>query len=383
MKKLILLVVLVRALLLPTHIDAEAAVKLTFGSKFGEDAFEHRYEGGVAAEGRLFVALKKRSVGETSGPWASWIWSIDTTGKLIRTLELREPNQLPAVDGPDVAGMTMLHDGSLACAVITRKGELKIARIADKDVTWSLGDKTIGGDLHISRLFPTSDGNLIIVGQRTGQPLYMKVTPAGLKVWERRPDHEGRGIVLDGVPTSDGGGFIVADYWDGDPFMMGESWIWIAKVDTTGAIVRQKRFRGRRPRMAASDRNSFVLVYDESSSVSQRILLQAFEETLDPAWSTAVVENQRGLGTFKIDRVMQEGFVVTGGDDLKLFVSLFDTAGKDLWSLRDPATQSSDFDVSATKDAFFVVYPVVSTLEVGSHRHLNTKIGVLSFRVEH
>lgn len=383
MKILNRLIPFIAALLLPTALYA-VALTVTSASKarLGEDAFEHRYAAAIVRGPDVMLALQKRSVGNSPGLWKSWIWSIDSTGKLLQAQELVEPNQPPDVEGPEVTAMTALTDGAVACAVVTRTGELKIVRVAPgKDPSWSLGDKSLGNTLRITRIFQTADGNLLIVGQHRGKASYMKYTVSGTRLWELSFDNSIPGAVFDGIPTPDGGAYLVADFWKNDPYMMGDSSVWIAKVGTNGDVTKQQKLSGRRPRIASSNGDGFVLAYDQSETVAQKIMLQKFGSTLDPSWSSDILSNTRGLETFKVEQLNQGGFVVAGGDDLTLSASLVDPDGKKSWTFKDKDTRSSDFNILIAKDQFFLIYPVISVVEIGSKRQLNTKIGISSFNV--
>lgn len=382
MKTYIFLLALFLQVITPPNTRAtEIPVTPTSQLQLGDDAFEHRYETSVATEERLFVALKKRPAGQTTQAWTLWIWSIDSTGKITQTLELTEPNQSPTLDGPDIPAITVLRDGSLACATVTKKAGLRLGRIKDGHVNWTARDTSIDTNLYISRMVPASDDNLLVLGRTGTRPIYMKITPDGHKLWQRISDDNKPGVVFDGIATNDGGGILVTDFWNGDPFMIGESWIRIAKVDTNGTVTSEKKIRGRRPQIAPSGRGGFVIVYDQSESVGQQVALQAFDERFGPTWSKAVLANKRGLSTLKIAGTMQDDFVIAGGNDLSLFISVVGSGGRDEWSFEDEHTQSSDFNVLSTQNGFVVVYPLISTIDIGLHRALNTKIGVRYFIV--
>ncbi len=375
------------ALLLPGTMPAMAfapgePVALIASSKLGADAFEHHFEGAASTGLEEAVVIKKRMVGVSTGPWRSFVWSVGPSGQLTHEVALNAPNQLPNADGPDVAAITRLSDGALVCALITEKGELKLARVTGNDVVWSTTNSVIGADLRITRMVQASDGNFILTGQRSGHATYLKIAPNGIRIWEHKPESEGLGVAFDAVPTNDGGAFVTAGFWNGDPYMIGESSVWIAKVDANGIISNYKKIPGRRPRIAPTGDGGFVLVYDKSTTVAQKITLQAYEKTLEPAWSTEVLSNTRGLETFKVVQRPGGGYIVAGGDDLKLFTAVFASDGKKLSQYKSDSIQSSDYNVVATGSEFFLIYPVISLIEANFRKQLNTKIQVSVFKVE-
>lgn len=385
MKRVILLcVVLIQQAVLPAivHALADAAGPMV-NARLGDSAYEHHLEGSVSDGQGASIVVRKRSVGVATGPWRSWVWSVGPSGNLVRETALKEPNQLPDADSSEVSAVAKLSDGSLVCLMMTKAGELRLARVSGESVAWSPGGNMAGTDLHIVQMIASSDGNLILMGRRGGRPAYLKVTLNGVKVWERHPETDSPGVVFDGVAAVDGGAFLVADYWNGDPYIIGDSSVWIARIDAGGSVVSQRKIAGRRPRIASSSgEDGVVVVYDQSNTVAQKIALQEFSGSLEPGWSTAVLANPKGLETFKVAALRHGGFGVAGGDDLKMFAAQIGPDGKTAWEFRSATIQSSDFSVVAGAGELYLIYPVISIIEANFHKQLNTKIQISVFKTE-
>ncbi len=376
-ERLLILLALSTPVCLSMPQDVEQIPNAAWRQQFGDDAFDHRYQRAEAQSNGLVVGVGRRSAANSGEPWASWLWFVNRKGELERTVEIKGTDRLPGdAEGTEIGGLAMLEGGSIMASLQSGKAPPILNLVGKSAVSLPVANPVLGEQTVISKIFQTTDRNVLLVGSRIGKAIFIKVTPDGEKLWEQTLPGGTASAILGGLATEDGGAVLVADFWSGDPFFQGQSTVWVGKIDATGKVRSEQKFTGRRPRLAKTEAG-YLVVLDRSSSVSQDIRVQALTDTLDISWSSPVLSTDRGVATFRIVPA-GNGSLVVGSHNLKLWASRLDAAGKPIWRYSDPQIQSSDFDLTSVGNRAYVVYPLISTFMVGSKRRLNNKVGVIA-----
>jgi hypothetical protein len=368
----------------PTALSVPTLPGEQWSAVLGEDAFEHDY--GAAAlspSGELVIAVKARAAGAVDTPWRLSLWTVGSTGRKLREIEL----ELPGVNlhDPLIRSLLLLEGGEALLAGELEGGEASVVRVAQDGKSsriWRGGDARLGTS--ISKLVLVKDG-ILLLGGRAQDAYIAKVTLAGKLLWERSVDRGKVETFVDGLATEDGGAVVVGTSWNGDAFHVGPSAVWLARYDGNGVLRQgsEQTFPGRYPTLSRSADGKLAVAYDRSSTTAQEIAVRAFgPKTMKaPVFDAGLAIVSRGLAQFRIVTVKDGGFVAVGSQDFALQVSKLTPTGTTLWSFLDSKRRATDFDVVASSDhtEFYIVYPALSTFMAGERRVVNTKIGLLKF----
>lgn len=346
--------------------------------RFGDYKFDHEYKAvAVSKEGEVWIAVRSRPIGNFKN-WNLWLWKVNQAGEMVKEIEIRDPkgelvfpdiNHLLILDNKDIFLVAELVHGLPSLVKLSKSGKLLyVKQIAETE-----------NDVSIFKIVPTSDGYFILVGRKSSDAFAMKVDAAANIVWEKVFDRGKIEAFFDGVPTEDGGVFLVGNSWSGDPFFTGPSDLITVKLNLKGNIQSEIIFPGRYPSLARGQNGGFVIVYDKDDSTSQDIWIQAFNHELKDFWKARLITVDRGLAKFKVAPVSSGGFVVVGSKNFNLWVSRIDEEGKVIWNYladRDIARRSPIFGLISYNEVFIVLSSVYSENET---RQTNNKIGLIKF----
>lgn len=381
---LVLVIIFISALpgLCTSAVDVKRIDSLStiWDYKLGDAEFTYQHKLIVAPTGKMsmFIAgvyapvAKKRSRENIEG---IWMWEIDNNGKKVRDIRLKnmqdttekyvDVEALANIDKDNFIGVIRLNTGQSIIAKFNLNGKV-------------LMTNNIGEGIRISKIIPTADGKLLLIGAQSSDSFLMKIDISGEVLWSKKSDRGKSEMFVDGVGTDEGNFVLIENSGKIEQFFMGTSDVWIAKYDSKGEKLSDKSFSGRYGNIVRGIKGSYAIVYDRSSTVGQDIRVKALDKNLVEMWDVNDMATQFGLERFKSGSLASGDYVVAGLMNLRLNVLSIDSGGSKKWVYSDKSENVNvGIDIVSRNNNCIIV---MTAMTLNEKQEINNKIRIIKLQ---
>jgi len=311
---------------------AVAGLRILWDQRFGREAAFTDFRAIAAAGDGVLVGATER---EALQPGSSSInklllWSIDGTGKQVRETQLVDPSAgAKGTNTASIRDIRVLADGRAVLLVDFEAGRPSLVTV-DKGGKQSASHQVLpaGRSPTLFQIVPSANGKQLLIGHESLDALAILVDATGAVLWEKKQDRGRMEFLVDGLPTTDGGFVLVGNSGQYDALRAGPSSVWVGYYDAAGTLTSEVTFKGRYGRIARSESGGLALLYDESDSNAQRIVVKGLDAKLGETWRVPLLETTTGFSDFRIAPLANGGFVAAGGRNGTPYLAVVDRAGK-------------------------------------------------------
>lgn len=330
-----------------------------------DDWFEYR-TAALSARNEVWVGFGSRDF--ASGSVSSWIWRVGPDGATRGTYRLEEPpeQQAAPVSYSDVKGVMPLHDGGVLVVVGFAGDRPWLVRL-DADgrqvAAAPISGRRDRSEFIVSRVIATPDGQYVLLGHTGLDALVVKIDATGKVLWEHRDDRGKMDFYVDGLANPDGSLLVVGNSGTYDYNFDGESVVFVRLFDRNGKPQTEKTWPGREGSVARGADGGYAIVYDRSTSVGRRIVMQVLGPNLDEQRSVSVAEFAEGRGRFA---VFQAGrgtdFLVSGPQASRAYVVRVGSEAAAGVALAESLDAGLNFDSCAAPDGLVLASSVLTQM---------------------
>lgn len=360
--------------------------------RFGEDRFQNTPTAiEISPDGVLTIAGSSGLASNFEGNYSLWLWKINQKGEKIHEFEIRNPTQdakLP--QSPySIRSISTRDNGELFLVVEFSSDHHSLLKINKIGEVVSIKQIPNIDHAKIAKLVLSPNETIYLLGRKFKDGLVMKIGLDGNLIWEKlfkRNRLAGAAEAFDAFPVKEEGTIIIGNAGAFCDFCIGESEVWMVKLDKAGNIQAEYSLQGRNGSIARAGKNGFFVVYDrndltrkDQKIMTQEILVQAMDMNLKPLWNTRLMTIPQNVGKFKTIEAAGGGFIVVGEKSNKLSVARFDKKGKEMWSFLDllPFERTSlNYYMASRNNQFFILY---SAFKINEKRQRNEKVGLIKF----
>ena len=304
-----------------------------------------------------------------------WMWTLNTIEGTISETKLKNDKN-DSIKIFDIQCLQNTDNGNLIAVITTGNEQSNLVSINHDGKVILI--KKLDMESKFSKILPTIDNNLILVGHKSLKSSVLKIDVNGNEIWSKVFDREKHESFVDGIPTSDGGFILIENSGKYEKFFMGESDLFVTKFDSNGNKVDERFLPGRYGSIAQGKDGGFAVVYDKKADSSQDIWIQAYDKQMRPLWSHNITTAKLGLGKFKAAGLANGNYIVAGTVNGKPWVTYLDSNGTRKW---DYLSASTDFengiDIVANGDYCYLISTVI---RLNADKALNNYIKVVKFR---
>jgi hypothetical protein len=348
------------------------------------DRFEYQYLNAtlVREDDSVWVLYGLTPKGSLASPQSFQLAHLDGSGKSVGRFDLDTILKGSAAGRryAGVLGLAPLGADSFALVVPTVGNGASLFDLDNKTAR-PLSEQKIHpeSDLYLTKVVPSEDGSLLLLGHVGDGGWLAKVDASGKLAWERNLGPDGVAVLLDGVRNDDESFLLL-----GSPKGGTAPSSWVGKVTARGDLVLKNLLPRDARRIAGSADGSAILVGDRLGAQGREVWAMGLTPSLTESWNTAILSGVKSVAPFTVAAISGGGWVVFGpGKDYLPSISRVGRGGQLLWTYTHQISPKvvpimERGEVLSAGQEIFALFTLASLNEAGEQRET---VRVLKFTV--